>query len=301
MFGFSLMPLYGGGFWVAFTQVCAFYYFAGIVLHWVFPRILPVKNIQPDPRKPGVVARDAFYSIGPLAVKAAVWTCVEGLHARGWGLLYEGPVSTAQQVLYMVVVVVLMDYAHDTWFYLTHRLLHWKPLYRHVHYIHHKSNVPCAFTGYSFHVVEALIVFANEVLLCFVLPMHMGLHRVYHIITTAIHQAGHAGYEMAPFIPTVVGMTYLAARGTAPGPAPALNTVQHHDMHHRFPNKHFSLYFTHWDRWCGTMHSQYDQIVNNFFGTSAGSTAGSTAAQEQQVRGVAAGAMRGAGLLTKPA
>jgi lathosterol oxidase len=31
-------------------------------------------------------------------------------------------------------------------------------------------------------------------------------------------------------------------------PCAALNTVRHHDMHHRFPNRHFSLYFTHWDR-----------------------------------------------------
>jgi lathosterol oxidase len=40
----------------------------------------------------------------------------------------------------------------------------------------------------------------------------------------------------------------------------ALNTVQHHDMHHRFPNVHFSLYMTHWDRWMGTEHPMYTQL-----------------------------------------
>ena len=46
--------------------------------------------------------------------------------------------------------------------------------------------------------------------------------------------------------------------GAAAGlPCAALNTVQHHDMHHRFPTRHFSLYFTHWDRWCGTEHPGY--------------------------------------------
>lgn len=68
------------------------------------------------------------------------------------------------QVLYCLLVIAMLDVLHDAWFYWTHRLLHWAPLYRHVHYIHHKSNVPCAFTGYSFHVIEAAIVFANEVL-----------------------------------------------------------------------------------------------------------------------------------------
>ena len=114
---------------------------------------------------------------------------------------------------------MLLDYLHDAWFYWTHRLLHQKWMYRYVHYIHHRcvcpvhaacqraslyknsavipgadsgqacrSTAPSAFTGYSFHVFEALIVFANEVLLCYLFPMHLGLHRAYHIFTTLIHQ-----------------------------------------------------------------------------------------------------------------
>jgi hypothetical protein len=31
-------------------------------------------------------------------------------------------------------------------------------------------------------------VFANEVLVCFLLPLHAGLHRAYHLFTTVIHQ-----------------------------------------------------------------------------------------------------------------
>ena len=44
-------------------------------------------------------------------------------------------------------------------------------------------------------------------------------------------------------------------------PCAALNTVRHHDMHHRFPTRHFALYFTHWDRWCGTEHPAYRSQV----------------------------------------
>lgn len=47
--------------------------------------------------------------------------------------------------------------------------------------------MPTAFTGYSFHVVEAAIVFANEILVCFLFPIHIGVHRVYHLFTTVIH------------------------------------------------------------------------------------------------------------------
>ncbi len=83
----------------------------------------------------------------------------------------------------------------------------------------------------------------------------------------AWHAGGHAGYEIAPFIPTVEGLVTLALRGMA-RPCPALNTVQHHDLHHRFPNRHFSLYFTHWDRVCGTLHPSYDAELFWYFGNA---------------------------------
>ncbi|MEW5319468.1 MAG: hypothetical protein WDW38_010617 [Sanguina aurantia] len=255
-------PLHGGGFLVAFAQICTFYYIAACALHFVLPSLVKMDSIQPRARKQGEARRDAFYSIGPLAVKALVWSCVEALHTRGYGMTYEGPLLRGgwREVLYIVASVALLDVLHDTWFYLTHRLLHWGPLYRHVHYIHHKSKAPSAFTGYSFHVLEAALVFTNEVLVCFMFPIHVHLHRVYHLLTTIIHEAGHAGYELAPFIPTVAGLLSLAVHGPSHRSA-TLNTVQHHDWHHRFPTKHFSLYFTHWDRWGGSMHPEYDAKV----------------------------------------
>ena len=75
---------------------------------------------------------------------------------------------------------------------------------------------------------------------------------------------GHAGYEIAPFIPSleavIVGVVRWA-HPTGKDLSGALNTVQHHDMHHRYPTRHFSLYFTHWDRWCGTEHPAYSEQV----------------------------------------
>lgn len=75
---------------------------------------------------------------------------------------------------------------------------------------------------------------------------------------------GHAGYEMAPFIPSLEAVIVALLRCIHPAAkqlSGALNTVQHHDLHHRFPTRHFSLYFTHWDRWCGTEHSAYCEQV----------------------------------------
>lgn len=38
----------------------------------------------------------------------------------------------------MGACVVALDLLHDAWFYWTHRLLHWRPLYRYVHWEHHR-------------------------------------------------------------------------------------------------------------------------------------------------------------------
>lgn len=60
---------------------------------------------------------------------------------------------------------------------------------------------------------------------------------------------------MAPLIPSVEQLISFVVQG--PKPSTALNTVRHHDLHHQIPTAHFSLYFTHWDRLCGTEHPSY--------------------------------------------
>lgn len=89
-------------------------------------------------RGPWEPLRDAFYSLGPIGVKAAVWTWVRHLHRNGYGRLYTAPIDSLPHLLYVLACIVALDYLHDAWFYWTHRLLHWRPLYKHVHYIHHK-------------------------------------------------------------------------------------------------------------------------------------------------------------------
>jgi len=251
----SLGPLYGGGYTVALRQVAAVYYGVAILLHFLLPLLVPLRSVQCGKRRPWQVLQEAINSAGPIAIKAAVLTAVERLHADGRGLLYSGWPQTRAQWAYLAVSVAVLDYFHDAWFYWTHRALHSRMLFRHVHYLHHRSTVPTAFSGYSFHAAEAVLVFGNEVLEVFLVPFHVGLHRAYHLYTTIIHIGGHVGYEMAPLIPTLEAAVWgLLSWGA---PAKALNTVAHHDLHHRCPGSHFSLYFTHWDRWCGTQHPAY--------------------------------------------
>jgi sterol desaturase/sphingolipid hydroxylase (fatty acid hydroxylase superfamily) len=254
------MQLYGDGFIAALVQVSLVYYLSCFMLHDVTPKIFPVKTVYRPGERKDEAREDALRSFGALSVKAGVLWLVEELQDRGYTQLYTGPVATYEGWAYLLFTIMVLDYLHDTWFYWTHYLLHWRPLYKYVHYMHHRPRAPTAYTGYAFHPVEGAVVFANEIIVTLLFPIHASLHRWYHLFTTIIHTGGHCGYEIAPFIPTLVGMFNLVLRGEKNR---WLNTVQHHDLHHSFPGRHFSLYFTHWDRWMGTMHESYDALVGH--------------------------------------
>jgi len=54
-----------------------------------------------------------------------------------------------------VIVLLVWNEIH---FFLCHRLLHTRWLYRHVHRIHHESVTPTPFSTYSFHWLEAVLL-----------------------------------------------------------------------------------------------------------------------------------------------
>jgi len=60
------MSLYGGGFWIAFSQACIVYYGAAVMLHYVVPTLLPVRTVQKGNRSKGQVSREIFNSLGEI-------------------------------------------------------------------------------------------------------------------------------------------------------------------------------------------------------------------------------------------
>ena len=54
-------------------------------------------------------------------------------------------------------------------FFVIHRALHWKPLYRSVHIWHHRSVITTPFSAYSFHPVESFLLGS-------VMPLALVLH-----------------------------------------------------------------------------------------------------------------------------
>lgn len=64
--------------------------------------------------------------------------CCRGPSVAYGEMCTDNNVVCTAQVAYMVGTLVALDYLHDTWFYWTHRALHWRPLYANIHYMHHQ-------------------------------------------------------------------------------------------------------------------------------------------------------------------
>lgn len=62
----------------------------------------------------------------------------------------------------------------EVWFYYFHRLAHWKPFFKHIHYKHHQYKAPVALAAVYAHPVEMGLVNIPSILFGpVVLQMHL--------------------------------------------------------------------------------------------------------------------------------
>jgi len=167
---------------------------------------------------------------------------------RGLTLVYEP--FDKYGYLYYFLSILLMIIMHDTYFYWSHRLLHWKPLFRSVHKTHHLSINPSPFAAYSFHPVEAVVEVGIIPLVAFTIPHHPTAITLFAIYSLLLNVAGHLGYEL---FPKGFASHWLFKWH---------NTSTHHNMHHRLVKCNYGLYFNFWDRIMKTNHPHYEESFN---------------------------------------
>ncbi len=99
-----------------------------------------------------------------------------------------------QHPVYFILLFLLVPIWREFHFYLIHRLIHWKPLYNTVHYLHHYNINPGPWSGLAMHPVEHLLYF-SVVLIHYVVPSHP-LHFLFNSQHTALTPApSHSGFE----------------------------------------------------------------------------------------------------------
>ncbi|MGE0008894.1 MAG: sterol desaturase family protein [Parvibaculaceae bacterium] len=182
----------------------------------------------------GQIRDNMFWS---LASGVTVWTFYEVVMfwamGNGWA-----PVLTWQQSpVWFVLLFFLVPMWESFYFYWIHRLLHWPPLYRRVHAVHHRNVNVGPWSGNSMHPVEHIIYYGS-VLVHFIVPanpVHILYHLQYYLLTAA---TTHAGFE---------GLLVRDRNRLKLG-------TFHHQMHHRYFECNYGGLEVPWDLVFGSFH-----------------------------------------------
>jgi Delta7-sterol 5-desaturase len=180
--------------------------------------------------------RWSLYSAAIYGIPAGVvaW----GWQERGWTLIYTD--WAAYPLWYTPLSLLLYLFAHDTWFYWTHRWMHRPVPFRIAHAVHHASRPPTAWAAMAFHPWEALTGAIVIPALVFLIPIHIAMLGTVLAIMTIMGVTNHMGWEMFP---------RWLVNGAA---GKLLITASHHQRHHGEYRCNYGLYFRFWDRLCGT-------------------------------------------------
>src|SRR5690606_7086518 len=94
-----------------------------------------------------------------------------------------------------MLILVLWYEVH---FYLCHRLLHTKFLYKKVHLEHHRSYVSTPFSAFSFHWFEAVLLSSVMILAMFVYTFHVIVLILFPVVSLLFNNFGHMNYDLFP-------------------------------------------------------------------------------------------------------
>jgi lathosterol oxidase len=196
-----------------------------------FPRRLAGQRAQ--------VRREIGWSLASAAIYGAPAGIVAwGWQRHGWTQIYTD--VAARPLWWLPLSVLIYLFAHDSWFYWTHRWMHRPRPFRIAHAVHHASRPPTAWAAMSFHPWEALTGAVVIPALIFLVPIHVGALGLVLAIMTLMGVTNHMGWEMFP-------------RALVHGKAGQwLITASHHELHHQRYRCNYGLYFRVWDRLCGT-------------------------------------------------
>lgn len=172
-----------------------------------------------------------------IASGVTVWTGYEAFLIWGFANGYLEILQWSQNPVWFVAIFLLVPIWESFYFFLIHRWLHWKPLYKLAHHVHHRNSNVGPWSGLSMHPVEHLI-FLGSVLVHWVMlshPVHVLYHLQYFCLSAA---TTHCGYQ---------------AIARSDRKILSLGTF-HHQMHHRFVHCNYGGLEFPWDKYTGSFH-----------------------------------------------
>ncbi len=215
-------------------------------LHLWFYGIDAQGNLQKYDPRPMSARKNALFKFGYQTWDNMFYALVSGvpiasayeiafrwLYANGALEILSFSGSTVWSIL-LFPLLLLWQSLH---FYFVHRLLHWKPLYKAFHSVHHRNVNPGPWSGMAMHPVEHALYFSS-LLIFLVVPSHPA-HMIFMLNWQFLGApSSHSGYEaiwVKDKSRLVIGSFFL-------------------QLHHRYYECNYGGVEMPWDRWLGTFH-----------------------------------------------
>jgi sterol desaturase/sphingolipid hydroxylase (fatty acid hydroxylase superfamily) len=166
-----------------------------------------------------------------------IWTAFEAVTLWAYANRIIPYVDFTAHPLYCTVLLFLVPLWREFHFYLVHRLIHVRVLYRLAHKTHHYNVNPGPWSGLAMHPLEHLLYFTC-VLIHWIVPSNPA-HAVFNLVHAALSPApGHTGFDRI-----VVGNDV------------AIDTTGYlHYLHHKLFECNYGGGTIPVDRWFGTFH-----------------------------------------------
>ena len=139
--------------------------------------------------------------------------------------------------VYLAAMTFLAFFIEHAYFYVNHRILHWGPLYRHAHYLHHKNVNTGPWTGIAMHPIEHLFYFATPIVYL-VIPVSPFIVILTQIVNGLGPAPSHSGFD----------------RIVLPGNRTMPAGDYFHYLHHRYFECNYGTLAIPIDEWAGTYH-----------------------------------------------
>ena len=187
------------------------------------------------------VLDNMFWTLGSGVL---IWSAYEVLYfwmqANG-----NMPVTTFMgNPVWFVLLFVLIPIWSSLHFYWVHRLLHWPPLYRVAHSLHHRNVNIGPWSGISMHPIEHVLYFSTF-LIHFVVashPVHFLFHAYFQGAGPAVSHSGFEGLQVRGKKRVELGVFF-------------------HQLHHKHFKCNYGTVEMPWDRWFGSFHNGTDEAT----------------------------------------
>lgn len=181
------------------------------------------------------VRDNVFWSV---VSAGTIWTAFEILMLWAYANRIIPYLDPREQPIHFVLILCLVQLWRVFHFYWTHRLLHWRPLYKIAHYVHHKNINIGPWSGLAMHPLEHLIYYTCMLIHWVVAshPIHMMMNGQHATLTAIL---GHSGFDelvLNEDVKVTSGASYF------------------HQLHHRYFECNYGEPDMPFDYWFGTSH-----------------------------------------------